>query len=116
MKTSNSHIKVQATYRVKVLWTEVNAYCISTLAKEHPNLQNMFWLRTIKVMMDLGSKMILDEHLCTRCFDLQNALESLNNSFRLVIYSDWFEWLVISCLPPFSCNFDVYGWGIGNTK
>jgi len=78
----------------------VNARCISSLAKEHPNLQNMFWMRTVKVTMDLGSKMLLDEYLCTRCFDSQNALESLNNCFRLVIYDDWFKWLVISCLPP----------------
>lgn len=73
-----------------MLWTEVNARCIYTLAKEHPNLQSMFWTRTIKGMMDFGSKMILDGHLCTRCFDLQNALESLNSCFQLVIYNDWF--------------------------
>jgi hypothetical protein len=93
----------------------VNAPCISTLAKEHPNLQSIFWMRTIKGMMDLESKIILEEHFCTRCFDLQNALETLNNCFQLVIYNDWFKWLVISCLPHLSCNFHVYGWGIGNT-
>jgi len=57
--------------------------CISTLAKEHPNLQSMFWMRTIKGKMDLGSKMISDKHLCTRCFDSQNALESLNKLFSI---------------------------------
>jgi hypothetical protein len=48
---TNSHSKVQGTYRVKVLWTEVNARCISTLAKEHPNLHSMF-----KYVLDENNK------------------------------------------------------------